>query len=359
MSDDELKAIRQRIDELDVEIQRLIVERAAMARSVADIKSRNGERQYYRPEREAEILRKVRERDCGDLAPESVEAIFREIISACLALEQPLRVGYLGPAGTFTQLAVGKHFGSSVESVPLGAIDEVFREVESGQAHFGVVPVENSTEGVVSHTLDRFLDSPLQVCGEIMLRVHHQLLSRCGSLTEVQQLYAHEQTLAQCRQWLNRNLPSVPRVPVSSNAEAARRAAGESGAAAIASDAAAEIYELGLLARNIEDAPENTTRFLVIGPQSAGPSGSDKTSLVVSRSNEPGALYRLLAPFATHGVNITRIEARPAKGAIWEYVFFMDLLGHARDSQVAAALAEVAEQASMLRVLGSYPRAYK
>lgn len=358
MADDkDLNAIRDRIDALDAEIQRLIVERAAQARAVAEVKGRNGDQDYYRPEREAEILRRVRERDCGDLEPEALAVIFREIMSACLALEQPLRVAYLGPPGTFTQLAVTKHFGSAVESAPLGAIDEVFREVESEQAHFGVVPVENSTEGVVSHTLDRFLESPLKICGEVMLRVHHQLLSRCETVGDIQQLYAHEQTLAQCRQWLNRNLPGVPRISVSSNAEAARRAAGEAGAAAIASDAAADIYDLGVLAANIEDAPENTTRFLVIGRQGAGPSGADKTSIVVSRPNEPGALYSLLGPFAQHGVNITRIEARPSQGEMWEYVFFMDLLGHAEDPKVAEALEELGGQATHLRVLGSYPRA--
>ncbi len=250
-----------------------------------------------------------------------------------------------------------KHFGRSIDTVPLGAIDEVFREVEAGNAHYGVVPVENSTEGVVSHTLDMFLNSPLKICGEVELRIHHHLLSLTPGLKKVKRVYAHQQALAQCREWLDAHLPGVERVAVSSNADAARRAASENGAAAIAAESTAEIYHLGSLASNIEDEPNNTTRFLVIGQHSVAPSGNDKTSLLVSAPNRPGALYQLLGPFARHDISMTRIESRPSRRGTWEYVFFIDVEGHAQNDELAAALRELEQETAMLKVLGSYPKA--
>ncbi|HKK14666.1 MAG TPA: prephenate dehydratase [Gammaproteobacteria bacterium] len=359
MSDEEkLGQLRRRIDELDLELQRLLNERAACAVEVARVKRAAGEQNnFYRPEREAAILRGVRERNPGPLPADEVVRLFREVMSACLALERPLAVAYLGPEGTFTQAAALKHFGHSVATRPLDAIDTVFREVEAGSADYGVVPVENSTEGVVNHTLDMFLRSPLKVCGEVELRIHHHLLSHGAAVADVERVYAHQQALAQCREWLDANLPRAERIALSSNAEAARRVGAEPNAAAIAGDAAAETYGVPCLVRNIEDEPGNTTRFLVIGHQSVAPSGADKTSVLVSMPNRPGALYQLLEPLARHGVSMTRIESRPSRRGIWEYVFFLDLQGHAQDAPVAQAMEALQGQASLLKILGSYPSA--
>ncbi len=356
---EELNRLRERIDELDARLLALLNERARLAQAVGEAKRAQGEGDdgFYRPDREARILRRVKHDNPGPLPDETVARLFRELMSACLALELPLQVAFLGPEGTFTQAAALKHFGHAVRTRPVGAIDEVFREVEAGAAHYGVVPVENSTEGVVTHTLDRFMASPLKICGEVVLRIHHQLLSRAGSLEAVRRVYAHQQALAQCREWLGAHLVGVERVSVSSNAEAARLAAEDPEAAAIASEAAAEIYELEILAANIEDEPDNTTRFLVIGARDAGPTGADKTSLLLSTQNRPGALYRLLAPLERHGVSMTRIESRPSRRAPWDYVFFLDLEGHREDPPVAEALEALRGEAAMLRVLGSYPQA--
>ncbi|RMG28005.1 MAG: prephenate dehydratase [Gammaproteobacteria bacterium] len=356
-TDDRLAAIRARIDEIDDQLLELFSERARCAEEIARIKrAQEGDPVFYRPEREAQILRRIRERNPGPLSDAEVTRLIREVMSACLAHEQPLTVAYLGPEGTFTEAAAYKHFGHSIRTRKLDAIDEVFREVEAGSAHYGVVPVENSTEGVVNHTLDMFMRSPLKICGEVELRIALHLLGRVGSLQEVRRVYAHAQALAQSREWLDANLPHAERVPVSSNGEAARRAAEEAGTAAIASETAAEHYGLARIARDIEDEPGNTTRFLVIGNQEAGPSGVDKTSLLVSVRNRPGALYGLLSPFARHGISMTRIESRPSRRGVWDYVFFIDIEGHVSEAPVAAALAELDEQASLLRVLGSYPR---
>lgn len=355
---DKLEQIRRRIDEVDAKLQELLSERARCAQEVARIKLESGsDNHYYRPEREAQILREVKKRNTGPLSAEEMARLFREIMSACLALEQPLRIAFLGPEGTFTQAAALKHFGHSVDTVPLPAIDEVFREVASGAAHYGVVPVENSTEGVVNHTLDMFLQSNLTICGEVQLRIHHHLLAKGGSLDDVQRVYSHQQSLAQCREWLDRHLPKAERVALSSNAEAARRAAGEpqGGVAAIAGDAAAEIYGLSFLARNIEDDPENTTRFLVIGHHAVPRSGKDKTSLLVSAENRAGALHRLLTPFVNHEISMTRIESRPSRRGMWEYAFFVDIEGHVDDPNVRAALDELKQEATLFKVLGSYP----
>lgn len=357
MNDDKLRKIRERIDALDEQIQALINERAKCAQAVAALKNGGDGATFYRPEREAEILRKVLARNQGPLSGEEMARLFREIMSACLALEQPLRIAYLGPEGTFTQAAAFKHFGHSVQTASLLSIDEVFRDVEAGASHYGVVPVENSTEGVITHTLDMFLNSPLKITGEVQLRIHHNLLGSADAIGAVKRIYSHQQSLAQCRGWLDENLAGVERIAVSSNAEAARLAGQDPQAAAIASREAADIYGLGVLAANIEDEPDNTTRFLVIGREAVPPSGKDKTSLLLSATNKPGALHRLLTPFAQHGISMTRIESRPSRRGVWEYVFFADIEGHVAEPKVAQALDELRAEAAMLKVLGSYPRA--
>jgi chorismate mutase / prephenate dehydratase len=354
---DKLEGLRKRIDALDEQIQRLINDRAAVAREVAAVKVAQGEdTHFYRPEREVAILRRVSERNTGPMPAEEMVRLFREIMSACLALEQPLNIAYLGPEGTFTQAAALKQFGHSVHTRPLDGIDDVFREVEAGAAHYGVVPVENSTEGVVRHTLDLFQQSRLSICGEVQLRIHHHLLTRAGD-APITRVLAHQQALAQCRAWLETRLPHAEHVAVSSNAEAARIAAREDGTAAIAGETAAEIYGLTIRQRNIEDEPDNTTRFLVIGKQAALPSGNDLTSLLVSVRNRPGTLYAMLEHFARNGVSMTRIESRPSRKGIWDYVFFIDIEGHRDDARVAQALTELEQETFAVKVLGSYPRA--
>lgn len=353
-----LQSLRERIDDIDGQLQDLLNERAACAQQVAQVKqTTDPDAKFYRAEREAQVLRKVRDRNQGPLPDEEVTRLFREIMSVCLALEKPLKVGFLGPEGTFTQAAALKQFGHSVKTLPLGAIDEVFREVESGGADYGVVPVENSTEGVVNHTLDMFLRSPLHICGDVELRIHHHLMSQGESLDVVQRVYSHQQSLAQCREWLNANLPQAERIAVSSNAEAARCASQEAGTAAIAGETAAEIYGLNALVANVEDDPDNTTRFLVIGKERVAPSGKDKTSILVSARNQPGALHKLLEPIARNNLSMTRIESRPSRQSTWDYVFFVDLEGHAEESHVAKALKELEAEAAMFKWLGSYPQA--
>ncbi len=356
----ELAIIRERIDGLDTQIAELISERARWAQKAAITKGGQvGAVEYYRPEREAQVLRGVVAHNKGPLADEEMVRLFREIMSACLAQEEPLKVGYLGPEGTFSQSAVHKHFGHSVRALPLATIDEVFHEVESGAADFGVVPIENSTEGTVNHTLDMFLSSPLKICGEVELRVRQHLLGNMRALDQVVRVCAHPQSLAQCRAWLKEYLPGAALVDAASNAEGARRARDEAGTAAIAGDAAAEVYNLERLVTDIEDRPDNTTRFLVIGRKLFPPSGDDRTTLLLSSSKteDAGALHRILAPMAEHQVNLSRIESRPSRRRKWHYVFFLDLDGHAEDPAVAKALAKLRRQADLFRVLGSYPKA--
>jgi chorismate mutase/prephenate dehydratase len=348
---DELLNLRNDIDRLDEEILERLAQRARNAQRIGEIKQGN----LYRPEREAQVLRRLAEVNPGPLPGPAVQRIFREIMSACLALEQPLKVAYLGPAGTFSESASRKHFGSAPNFLPLATIDDVFRAVEAGNADYGVVPVENSTEGAVGGTLDLLLANPLRICGEVRLRIHHHLLSRADGIGAAKRLYSHAQSLAQCHEWLNRNLAALPRVPVASNAEAARLAAEDPESCAIAGEAAAELYGLNVLAANIEDDPQNTTRFLVIGHHDAGPSGLDKTSLVCSTPNRPGAMYRLLEPLARHGVSMSKLQSRPARSGLWEYVFYIDLEGHQHDPEVAAALKELEACAAFVKVLGSYP----
>ncbi|HWM68539.1 MAG TPA: prephenate dehydratase [Steroidobacteraceae bacterium] len=355
-----LEKVRNQIDAIDKQIHELINDRARLAQQVGISKTREGKTvDFYRPEREAQVLRMAKERNNGPLRDEEVLRLFREIMSACLAQQEPLKVAFLGPEGTFTQSAVLNHFGHSVRGLPLSSIDEVFHEVEAASADFGVVPIENSTEGTVNHTLDRFLSSPLTICGEVELRIHHSVMGKMSSLGRIVRICSHPQALAQCRVWLDEHLPNVERVAVSSNGEGARRARDEQGTAAIAGETAAEVYGLKILAAEIEDRPDNTTRFFVLGRKLFTPSGEDRTTLLVSISHTdaPGALQRLLQPLADNRVSMTRIESRPSHKKKWDYVFFIDIEGHADDKHVAKALAELKKRASLFRILGSYPRA--
>jgi len=354
-----LAKLRDEIDAIDRQLGELISERARCAQRVGEIKGLREKAEFYRPEREAQVLRGVAERNQGPLSNEEMLRLFREIMSACLAQEEPLKVAYLGPEGTFTQSAVYTQFGHSVRALSVPTIDEVFHEVESGVADFGVTPVENSTEGSVNHTLDMFLTSPLRICGEVELRIHQHLLGRMGDLTQIKRICSHSQSLAQCRAWLTQYLPNVEKITVSSNAEAARRARDEDGTAALAGDAAAELYQLNILYSNVEDQGDNTTRFLVIGRDAFPPSGKDKTTLLVSATSTqgPGVLMHLLEPLAKHDINMTRIESRPSRRRKWDYVFFVDIDGHAEDDGIREALEEMSGQTDLFRVLGSYPKA--
>jgi chorismate mutase/prephenate dehydratase len=356
-----LESLRARIDAIDGELTRLLNERAACALQVGEIKQAEpgGEAPvFYRPEREAQILARIRENNPGPLPDQTRAGLFREIISCCLNLEQPLTIAYLGPAGTYTETAAVKQFGRFVRTRALASIDEVFREVEADAVHYGVVPVENSTEGMVNHTLDCFMDSALTICAEVELPIHHALMvSASAAAAPIEEIVSHSQSLAQCRSWLDAHYPGVTRTPVNSNAEAARLVADAPGRAAIAGEMAAERYGLRILASNIEDHADNKTRFLVIGKQRVGPSGRDKTSILVSTRNEPGALYQVLGPFHEHGISLSRIETRPAKSGSWSYVFFIDFDGHQSDPAIQKVLAEVGEVAMEVRSLGSYPQA--
>lgn len=347
----ELLKLRNEIDAIDDELVSSFSRRAQLAQRIGEIKQGN----VYRPEREAQVLRRLGEANPGPLPSAAIQRIFRELMSACLALEQPLKVAYLGPAGTFSESASRKHFGSAPNLIPMVAIDDVFRSVEAGTVNYGVVPVENSTEGAVGRTLDLLLLNPLKICGEVKLRIHQHLLSKADGFGSAHRVYSHAQSLAQCQEWLNRNLPSLPRVPVASNAEAARLAAADPESVAIAGEAAAELYGLNILAANVEDDPNNTTRFLIICQHDCGPSGKDKTSLVCSAPNRSGAMHKLLQPLGDHGVSMTKLQSRPARSGLWEYVFYIDFEGHQADPEVAAALEALNEYASFVKVLGSYP----
>jgi chorismate mutase/prephenate dehydratase len=350
---DELARLREAIDRNDDRILELLNERAKLARAVGSLKVG----QAYRPEREAQVLTRIKERNPGPLGGETVALIFREIMSACLALERPITVAYLGPRGTFSERATLKHFGLAADALPVASIDEVFRSVESNAADFGVVPVENSTEGAVGRSLDLMPNTPMKVCGEVIVRIHHNLMAKSPpkDLGEIRRVFSHGQSLGQCHEWLNNHLPHAERVAVASNAEAARRAAEEPHSAAVAGEMAAQHYGLTILHANIEDEPNNTTRFLILGDYQPKPSGRDRTSLVLSARNRAGAVYEMLTPFATRGVSMTKFESRPSRVALWEYLFFVDIEGHRDDPQVAEALAEVGRIAGYIKVLGSYP----
>ena len=354
-----LAELRAQIDALDAEILARLSARARCAQQVGEVKkaANSAKLDFYRPERERQVLERIAALNDGPLPDQEAMRLFREIMSACLALELPLEIAYLGPEGTFTQAAVLKQFGHSVQTRPMRAIPDVFKAVESGACNYGVVPVENSTEGMVTHTLDSFATSPLFICGEVLLRIGQNLLTHADTLAGIRRVYSHSQSLAQCRNWLAENLPEVETVTVASNAEAAKLAAAEPTAAAIAGQMAAERYGVPLRYAHIEDDGNNTTRFLVIGKDTTEPSGRDKTTILVSSQNRPGLLYKLLEPIGRHGINMTRIESRPSKQGIWEYIFFIDLDGHQQEPNMHSLLAEIQDSASLFRVLGSYPQA--
>ena len=349
---DEIASHRNAIDALDRQMVELLQQRAARALAIGALKEHKA---VFRPEREAQVLRQVAGAAGGPLPAESVARIFVEIISACRAIERRTAVAYLGPPGTFSEMALLKAFGSAVEAVSCLSIDEVFRQTETGNTSLGIVPVENSTEGSIGRTLDLLLATPLQIVSEVMQRVRQNLLSRSGDLASVARIYSHAQSLAQCHVWLSQHLPAVERVQVASNAEAARLAAAEDGAAAVAGEIAAERYGLKFAARDIEDEPDNTTRFLVLGRDATAPSGRDRTSLVMSAPNRPGAVHALITPLAQHGISMRKIESRPAATGMWEYMFYIDLDGHQQDPAMVRALAELKALAPFLKILGSYP----
>jgi chorismate mutase / prephenate dehydratase len=353
-----LSELREKIDSLDQQILELINQRATCAMEVAKTKIALGEQgTFYRPDRESLVLRRIQELNQGPLPDQTAVRFFRELMSSCLALEKPLDVAYLGPEGTFTQQAVLKHFGNAVKAIPESTINDIFTTVENGGCQFGVVPVENSTEGVINHTLDRFLGSSLNICGEVEIRVHQNLMGLVEDKAQITEIFSHQQSLAQCRQWLEKNFPNVKLTAVSSNAEAARLASVTKNTAAIAGRPAAELHHLNIFVKNIEDEPNNTTRFIIIGKQTSASTGKDKTSVVVSTGNQPGALHKILEPFARFGIGMLHIESRPSRQGLWEYVFFIDIEGHSQDEKVAQALEILKDNVSMMKLLGSYPKA--
>ncbi|MFK8018220.1 MAG: prephenate dehydratase [Pseudomonadales bacterium] len=365
-SNDDLAALRVKIDALDQRLQTLISERAEIAEQVAAVKlgellaqgGSESEVEFYRPEREAQVLGRVMERNEGPLADAVMAHIFREIISACLALEKPTEVAYFGPEGTYTHQAALKHFGQSAVVLAYPSISSVFSQVEDGHSKYGVVPVENSTEGMVTHTLDSFAKSRLKICGEVELRIHHQLLIASGSnVSALKTVCGHQQALAQCQTWLSTHWPHLEQEAVSSNATAAQMAASDPSVAAIASSMAAELYGLHCVASNIEDLSDNTTRFLVLASKDVPPSGDDKTSVIVATRNKPGALFKLLEPFDREGIMLTRIDTRPSPSETWAYLFFIEFEGHQTDPKIAKILPELEEHSVMVKLLGSYPRA--
>ena len=359
----ELLDLRTQIDACDQQIQQLIQQRVQVAANIAKAKlATDKNASFYRPEREAQVLRKVRERnrrlredERGLVSDDEMVRLMREIMSTSLAAEMPMSVAYLGPAGTYTHAAVIKHFGQAVNSLDVKTIGDVFRVVEQGRAHFGVVPVENSTEGVITHTLDCFTNSDLKVCGEVQLPISHQLLSHADGLTSVEKVYAHPQALAQCRSWLERYLPDAEVIAANSNAEAALIAAKQPSVAAIAGEIAAKLYSINILASGIEDEQNNTTRFLIIGNDSYSASGEDKTTIMVSTPNKVGSLFELLKPLYDLGVDMSRIESRPSRQSNWDYVFFIDLNGHVDDPKLGQALTELEARSAFYKLIGSYP----
>jgi chorismate mutase/prephenate dehydratase len=353
---DQLNKMRNEIDAIDNELLRLVNTRADLAKQIGQAKKQG---EIYRPDREAQVLDRLQKLNAGPLSPKHVTQLFTEIMSLCRSMEKPMSVTYLGPKGTFSEEAALNRFGKSVAAVPCESIDEVFHKVESGMASYGIVPVENSNEGVVGKTLDLLLQTSLKVCGEVLLPIHQCLLSLHTDPGQIEKIYSHPQSLAQCHEWLNTNfpLPQVKRVVAASNAHAAMIAADDKSVAAIASKKAAEVYKLSVYAENIEDDPRNTTRFLVIGTQDVAPSGNDKTSLAMSSRNRPGAIHELLSPLAKHGVSMSHLESRPSRSDLWEYVFFADIRGHQQDEKISKALDEIREKAIFLKVLGSYPSA--
>lgn len=352
--DDKLKPLREKIDAIDAQILALLNERARIAQAVGHVKAETNA-PVFRPEREAQVLLSVAKRNPGPLADTDIQAVFREVMSACRALEKRVTVAYLGPAGTFSEQAVYRQFGRAVEAMPCASLDEVFRAAEAGTADFGVVPIENSSEGVVNRTLDLLLQTTLTISGEVSIQVHHSLMTRSGAMNGIARICAHSQALAQCQVWLNQHYPNIERMAVASNGEAARMAGEDPSVAAIASEIAGQKYNLQIVQAHVQDDPHNRTRFAVIGRLHTSSSGKDQTSLVLSVPNRAGAVYSLLAPLAKHGVSMTRFESRPARMGTWEYYFYVDVEGHLKDRQVANALKEIKENAAFFKVLGSYP----
>ncbi len=350
-----LDALRQAIDAIDDEIVARLNRRAALAREVGELK-RKTDAPVYRPEREAQIIDRLRAKNAGPLSIAALSAIYLEVISACREIERRLRVAFLGPEGTFSELAMYRHFGHGIDPVPCQTIDEVFRATESGAADFGVVPTENSTEGAVSRSLDLFLQTPLKISGEVLVAVRHNLLAQGNSLEGIQRVCAHPQALAQCNAWLERHAHGLERVAVASNAEGAQLAAADPSTAAIAGEAAAVHYGLQVAAAGIQDDPANRTRFSIIGRHECTPSGRDQSSLILAVQDRPGAMHSLIEPLARHGVSMKRLESRPARQGRWEYYFYIDIAGHQHDPDVAPALAELQRNAAFYKVIGSYPR---
>jgi chorismate mutase/prephenate dehydratase len=353
----DLANLRAAIDRVDDQILELLNERARLVAQVADLKERM-QVPFYVPSRERQIVDRLAAANAGPFPGEAIRPVFQEIFSACLSLEKTVRVAYLGPEATFTHMAVKRQFGLSARTIPVGTIAGVFDEVARGGADFGVVPVENSTEGVVNHTLDTFLGSDLKISAEIVLEVSQCLLVRPAlELVQVERVYSHPQGLAQCRAWLAANLPRATLIESASTSEAARLARDDARGAAVASELAAKLYDLQVARRSIADVAHNVTRFLVVGQLQAEPTGRDKTALLVELGNEPGTLYRALEPFARRGVSLSKIESRPSRRRPWEYVFFIDIDGHQRDPAVAEAIAELGRTCPLMKVLGSYPKA--
>lgn len=351
-----LEELRAAIDGIDDRILELLNERSRLVIRVGDLK-RGENRDFHVPSREREIYERLATANAGPFPNDALKSVFREIISACLSLEAPMKVAFLGPRATFSHLATMQHFGLSAELVPQRSIPAVFEEVEKGRALYGVVPVENSTEGVVTHTLDMFMESELVINAEVLLEVSHYLLSRTGRMEDIKKVYSHPQPLAQCRNWLEENLPNVPVVDVASTTLAAQIVSEDYSAAAVASQYAASLYDLKVVRERIEDQVNNFTRFLVIGKKVTEPSGRDKTSLMFSVKDEPGILYRMLEPFASRSINLSKIESRPLKKKAWEYIFFLDLMGHMADPAIAAAITDLKQYCQFVKVLGSYPSA--
>lgn len=352
--EEQLKQHRDQIDALDAQVLALINQRAEHARKIGEIK---GSGVIYRPEREAQVLRRIQTLNQGPLSDEAVARLFREVMSACLALEKPLSIAFLGPHGTHSESAAIKQFGHAAQTVPCISIDEAFRMVEAGNCDYVVAPVENSTGGAVERTLDLLAQTELKVCGEVQIRIHHYLLRKTAGLPPARKIYSHQQSFLQCHEWLNQHYPEAERIAVSSNAEAARLAAEQPSAAAIAGEAAIERYGLLAIAQHIEDIPNNTTRFLVLGKQDAPASGQDKTSLIVATQNIPGAVFNLLKPLADAGISMSKFESRPSRTGLWEYLFFIDIEGHQHTPHIANALQALQAQAAFVKVLGSYPLA--
>jgi chorismate mutase/prephenate dehydratase len=353
---EKLNKLRKDIDKLDAQIQELITKRAILAKEVAQAKNSVEDKpNFYRPEREAEVLSLALERNQGPLSDNTIILLFKEIMSACLALQKPLKISFLGPAGSYSQTAVFKHFGQEIDAIPARNFNDIFYQVEAGHAKYGVVPIENSTEGGIKQVLDIFVNTPLKICGEIELRIHHCLLSKADNLNKIKRIYSHEQSLGQCRNWLNANLNNIECIALSSNSEAAKQASNDIESAAIAGKVTAEIYNLNKLATRIEDNPNNITRFAIIGHENIQITGKDKTSFLVSGVNESGSLHALLAPFAINNINMTRIESRPSHNSVWDYIFFIDIEGHIDDEKIKTAVKTLEMQSAMLKHLGSYP----